>query len=213
MLDLLQSQQFGLFAVILFCIVFSLTFHEFGHAWTAKRLGDDTAERMGRLNLNPINHIDPMGLLLVVLVGFGYARPVPVNPANFTRPWADAAVAAAGPFMNLAIAVLAINLLVWGRAWEVDLLTGNGAQTLLLFLAQINVLLMLFNLIPMGPLDGHYIMEWLLPRRIARSYSEYNRRFGAWVFLGLIVLSIAGLPIFRWLIGVANGLLPWLVIG
>lgn len=213
MLSLLQSQQFGLFAVILFCIVFSLTFHEFGHAWTAKRLGDDTAERLGRLNLNPINHIDPMGLLLVVLVGFGYARPVPVNPANFTRPWADAAVAAAGPFMNLVIAVAAINLLVWGRAWEVGLLTGSGAQTLLLFLAQINVLLMLFNLIPMGPLDGHYIMEWLLPSRAARTYSEYNRRFGAWVFLALIALSIAGLPIFRWLIGVANSLLPWLVIG
>ena len=213
MLELLRTQQFGLFAVILFCIVFSLTFHEYGHAWTAAKLGDDTAKKAGRLNLNPLNHIDPMGLLLVVLVGFGYARPVPVNPANFSRPWSDAAVAAAGPLMNLLIAIVSINLLVWGRAYSVDWLTGSGAQTLLLFLAQINVLLMLFNLIPMGPLDGHYIMEWLLPRRLAGTYSEYNRRYGAWVFLALIALSIAGLPIFRWLIGVANQILPWLVVG
>ena len=101
MLSLLTQGHIGLFLIILFAIIFSLTFHEFGHAFTAKKLGDDTAEQMGRLTLNPVRHIDPMGLLLVVMVGFGYARPVPVNSRNLRYPWADAAVAAAGPAMNL----------------------------------------------------------------------------------------------------------------
>ena len=79
-IELLLQGQIALFATLLFAIVFSLTFHEFGHAASAKLLGDDTAEQAGRLTLNPIAHIDPLGLLMVVMVGFGYAKPVPVNP-------------------------------------------------------------------------------------------------------------------------------------
>ncbi|MEM9531892.1 MAG: site-2 protease family protein [Pseudomonadota bacterium] len=125
---MLTQGQVALFALLLFAIILSLTLHEFGHAWSAYALGDDTAKRAGRLTLNPIRHIDPMGLLMVVAVGFAYARPVPVNPRNFKKSWADAAVAAAGPGMNLLLAFLAINLLVHGRAAGVEWLAGPAQQ-------------------------------------------------------------------------------------
>ncbi|MDJ0652912.1 MAG: site-2 protease family protein [Xanthomonadales bacterium] len=211
MLSLLNQGHIGLFLIILFAIVFSLTFHEFGHAFTAKKLGDDTAEQMGRLTLNPVRHIDPMGLLLVVMVGFGYARPVPVNPRNLRYPWADAAVAAAGPAMNLLIAIVAANLAAAGVRYGIPALQGEAQSTLLIYLAQINVLLMLFNLIPLGPLDGHYVMEWLLPRNLSQRYHELNSQYGSYLFLVLIALSIMGVPIFRALIDMTRWVLPWIV--
>ena len=100
--------------MIIAALVISLSFHEFGHAWVAKRFGDDTAERAGRLTINPRAHIDPMGLLMVVIVGFGYAKPVPTDPRRFTSRYADLLVAAAGPGMNLLLAIVTINFYVLG---------------------------------------------------------------------------------------------------
>ena len=114
MIHLLQQGEWVLFAVIIAALVISLSFHEYGHAWVAKRFGDDTAERAGRLTLNPRAHIDPMGLLMVVIVGFGYAKPVPTDPRRFTSRYADLLVAAAGPGMNLLLAVVTINFYVLG---------------------------------------------------------------------------------------------------
>ena len=210
MIGLLFQGQIVLFAIILFVIVFSLTFHEFGHAWSAKLLGDDTAERAGRLTLNPVAHIDPIGLLMVMTVGFGFAKPVPVSPHRLRYAWGSAAVAFAGPFMNLVLAVVCVNLLVWGFNSQIAFLTSDGAATVLLFLARINLLLMLFNLIPLGPLDGHYIMHWLLPRDLALRYATFNQRWGTKVFLGLIVLSIIGVPIFSTLVGLSSQMMPYL---
>ncbi len=210
MLSLLQQGQFAVFAIILFAIIFSLTCHEFGHAASARLLGDDTAERAGRLTLNPIAHIDPMGLLMVVMLGFGYAKPVPVHPGKLRKSWGHAAVSFAGPAMNLLLAIVSVNLLVWGEANNSATLGSDGAQLILIFLAQINLLLMLFNLIPLGPLDGHYIMEWLLPPRLSHKYSQLNRAYGSWLFIGLIVLSIMGIPIFRSLMSLSQAILPYI---
>ncbi len=155
MIKLISQGQWLLFCVIMAAIVISLSFHEYGHAWVAKRFGDDTAERAGRLTLNPLAHIDPMGLLMVVFVGFGYARPVPTDPRRFTSRYADLLVAAAGPGMNLLLAVLSINVylltLKAGLIGSADL----GPRLFFVYLAQINLLLMVFNLLPIGALDGH----------------------------------------------------------
>ena len=212
MIGLLTQGELLLFAILLAAIVVSLSFHEFGHAACAKLLGDDTAERQGRLTLNPLAHIDPMGLLMVVVVGFGYARPVPVSPARLRHLWAEAAVAFAGPFANLILAALCVNVLVWGMTGEVSLLDGPAVQVFFLYLARINLLLMLFNLMPIGPLDGHYIMQWLLPPGLAVRYRELNRRWGSWALLGLILLAVAGVPVFSFLVGSIDRLLPFLII-
>ena len=196
MIGLLQSGRYELFVLLIIALVLSLSFHEFGHAAVAKWQGDDTAQRAGRLTVNPLAHIDPLGLLMVVLVGFGYAKPVPTDPRFFRSRLSDLYVAAAGPLMNLLLALVSWNayLLLLSAGWD-----NAGAQIFFTLLAQINLLLMLFNLIPLGPLDGHYILPHMLPRALSLRYRLFNARYGTAVFLGLIVLSVMGLPIFTYL--------------
>jgi Zn-dependent protease len=147
MLQLIYQGQWPLFLLITTALVISLTFHEFGHAATAKLFGDDTAQRQGRLTLNPVAHIDPMGLLMVVLIGFGYAKPVPTNPRNYTSRWASLLVAAAGPGMNLLVACVSINLYLIGLSADWSLFAGDGPRIFFTFLALINLLLMIFELL------------------------------------------------------------------
>ena len=208
MIQLLYQGQYALFLLILIALIISLSFHEFGHAYVAKRFGDDTAERAGRLTINPLAHIDPMGLMMVVFVGFGYAKPVPTNPRNFTSRWADLLVSAAGPGMNLVVAIVTINVYLIGLRLGWAGLAEPGPQFFFVFLAQINLLLMVFNLIPLGALDGHYILPYFLPRRMAERYRDLNARYGNIMLLGLIVLSIMGVPIFQNILVISRTLLP-----
>lgn len=211
MLQLISQGQWLLFLLITTALIISLTFHEFGHAATAKLFGDDTAQRQGRLTLNPVAHIDPMGLLMVVLIGIGYAKPVPTNPRNYTSRWASMLVAAAGPGMNLLVACASINLYLIGLGADWSLFSGDGPKIFFTYLALINLLLMLFNLIPLGPLDGHYIMPYLLPAPAAKKYEYYNARYGSYLFLGLVVLSILGVPIFSYLQEAGKAILPLII--
>lgn len=208
MVYLLWHGQYTLFAMLIFAIVFSLTFHEFGHAFVAKRFGDDTAERAGRLTLNPIAHIDPVGLLMVVLVGFGYAKPVPTDPRNFTRETADLWVSAAGPMMNLLVAIVTWNFFLYMVHSGVGGFANQTTFTFFLLIAKINLLLMLFNMLPVAPLDGHYIFPYLVPRSMRAGFIQFNQQYGPRLLLGLVVLSILGLPIFTWVSKVGDVLLP-----
>ena len=212
MIDLLIRGEIVLFLLILIGLVISLTFHEFGHAFMARVYGDDTAQRAGRLTLNPLAHIDPMGLLMVVVVGFGYAKPVPTDPRNFRSRWADLWVSAAGPGMNLLLAFLVVNFYVYGlkNGWE--FLEGHGQQFFFIYLARINLLLMLFNMIPLGALDGHYILPYFLPRELAFKYQVFNAQYGNIALMGLVMLSFLGIPVFRFVWSFAGQLMPVLVL-
>ncbi len=203
MIKLLFEQQYLLFVIITFALIFSLTFHEYGHAIVASLIGDDTAKRAGRLTLNPIPHIDPVGLLLVLVIGIGYAKPVPTDPRKFRTRWGILLVAAAGPAMNLLLAILATNIYLIGLKSGWPLFQGVGAYTFFTVLALINMLLMLFNLLPIGPLDGHYILPYFLPREMARKYLQINQRYGVYALLALIVLNYMGVPIVEsiWKVG------------
>jgi len=209
-IQLLFSGQIAVFVLLLVALVLSLSFHEFGHAYAAKRFGDNTAQRLGRLTINPIAHIDPMGLLMVMLIGFGYAKPVPTDPRNFNSFWAQPAVALAGPLANLIIAIIVYNLWLYGVQNNWESFTSAGAQQFIGILVTVNLVLMIFNLIPIGPLDGHYILPYFLPRKLSALYVEYNARYGHFVLLGLIVLSFAGLPIFSFILKVGYSLLPYI---
>jgi len=211
MIDILSQGRYTLFILTLLALVLSLCLHEFGHALAAKLYGDDTAQRAGRLTLNPVVHIDPMGLLMVIFLGFGYAKPVPTDPRKFKSRSGELVVSAAGPAMNLLLAVLSINLYVLGRQMGFDELQGSAPEIFFIRLAQINLLLMVFNLIPLGALDGHYILPYFLPERLALRYRYYNARYGNFVLLGFIVLSIMGLPVFKYVLSVSEYLLPLIV--
>ena len=211
MIQLLFQQQYALFILIMIALIISLTFHEYGHAIVAKLYGDDTAQKAGRLTLNPVAHIDLGGLMMVVLVGFGYAKPVPTNPANFSSRWATLWVSAAGPGMNLLVAIITINFYILGLQAGWSLFEGQGPQFFFIFLAKINLLLMLFNLIPIGPLDGHYILPYFLPRSLAMRYLYYNQRYGVYALFALIALSLIGVPILSTVLSIGNSLLPIIV--
>jgi len=185
-------------------LILSLSLHEFGHAWAAKLYGDDTAQRLGRLTVNPIAHIDPVGLLMVIMVGVGYAKPVPFDPRNFKSVWGIAGVAIAGPIANLIIAFVALNLFILGRknGWEF-FLTGTAEQFFPI-LIMVNLFLMLFNMIPLGVLDGHHILPYFLPKKIAYQYRELNAKYGMYALIGILVLSVIGVPILDVLRHAAN---------
>ena len=212
MIELIYRGEVLLFSLLLIALVASLTCHEFGHAVVAKWHGDRTAELAGRLTLNPLAHIDAIGLLMVVLVGFGYAKPVPTDPRNFRSERSDLWVAAAGPGMNLLLAALAWNVFLLLRGAGVEYFFTPGVETFFVILVQVNLLLMVFNLIPLGPLDGHYILPHLLPAGLARAYRHYNARYGVWVLLALVALALLGAPVFAYVMAFAAGLLPFITL-
>ena len=139
MVQLILQQQYALFILIMLALIISLTFHEYGHGIVAKFYGDDTAEKAGRLTLNPLAHIDAFGLLMVVLIGFGYAKPVPTNPAKFNSRWATLMVAAAGPAMNLILAIVVINFYRLGLQADWSLVQGEAPYFFFTFLCFCNI--------------------------------------------------------------------------
>jgi Zn-dependent protease len=158
--------------MIVIPLLLSLTVHEWAHAWSAHRLGDDTARTQGRLTLNPIPHIDPVGTLILPLLGipFGWAKPVPVNPMRFRRTvnmkTGMMLTAAAGPFSNVVLAVLsAVAFGLFARFVPESLSAGSGLglATLLTTMIVINVTLAIFNMIPIPPLDGSRVVDGLVP--------------------------------------------------
>ncbi len=208
MIQLIYQGEILLFALLIAALVASLSFHEFGHAFVAKLYGDDTAERAGRLTLNPIAHIDVVGLLMVIMVGFGYAKPVPTDPRNFRSKRADLWVAAAGPGMNLLLALVVWNGFLLLLAADVEAAFTPNTELFVVLLVRVNLLLMVFNLIPIGPLDGHYILPHFLPPAAAEAYRRYNARYGVYALLGLILLGVLGVPVFSYVMSIATALLP-----
>jgi len=176
----------------------ALTIHEYAHGWVADRLGDQTARLQGRLSLNPLAHLDPIGTIAIVLIGFGWARPVPVDVRYLRKPRRDMMlIAAAGPVSNLVMAALAAfasRMIPWGAlgmewAWVILPL-----RVMLYMGVGVNVLLAVFNLLPIPPLDGSRVLSGLLPLRQAISYS----RLEPYGFLLIFVLFFTGImdPVF-----------------
>jgi len=211
-LNLLMEGQVIVFALIVIAIILSLSFHEFGHAYAAKLYGDDTAQRLGRLTVNPISHIDPMGLLMVILVGIGYAKPVPFDPRNFKSMWGVAGTAVAGPVANLIIAFVTVNIFVFGSRAGWSLFDIPHVDTFFSILVQINLILMIFNMIPLGILDGHHILPYFLPKKLSQTYRDLNQRYGMYLLLGLLLLSVVGVPVLGFIHTAANWFLQLLIV-
>jgi len=178
-------------------LLFSLSVHESAHGWMALQMGDDTAARQGRITLNPLSHIDPFGTVLIPLLQFlysgipllGWARPTPVAGHNFRRlARGHVLVALAGPLSNLMLAVvftagLFVALRYFDLPW--DPREPELAVMLLTVGIQMNVVLALFNLVPLPPLDGSWIASWGLPRSISEPYDRIMEPYGQWILLAL----------------------------
>jgi Zn-dependent protease len=194
-----------LVSIVILPVLFAIIVHEVAHGWVAKRLGDPTAERLGRLTLNPLKHIDPFGtilvpgLLLLLRTGFvfGWAKPVPVTWSNLRHPKRDMAlVAAAGPVVNLIMAVgwgavVRLSLLLPGTAaWIAEPIKYMGLAGILA-----NVLLMVFNLLPLPPLDGGRVAVGLLPGPWAWRLSRVEP-YGFFILIALMVSGLLGVVIY-----------------
>ncbi len=199
-------------------VLIALTFHEFAHAWAANKLGDDTPRLQGRLNLNPLSHIDPMGFVFLIVAGFGWGRPVQIDPRNFNSKHsiskAEAIVSAAGPIMNfiLAFVFLIIYYLLFSVTNVLDALSVQWQQVIFLVITytiSINIGLGVFNLIPLPPLDGSKILMHFLPYN-GKQWFYNNQQIFYIIFLLIWITGLSSAilnPIFS---GVLNGM-NWIV--
>ncbi len=195
------------FLYILFALVVVITFHEFAHAYVAYLLGDPTAKKHGRVTLNPLAHLDPLGTILIFLAGIGWGKPVPVNRAYFKRPVAyEALVALAGPMMNLLIAVVVlVPLKYFGNYlnYELAMLLGT--------IFDVSILLFAFNMLPFPPLDGSKFVQLLIPRRFQHHYQFYLANASLYflaflIFDNFLLAKYFGFSVLSLLIG-------WIVVG
>ncbi len=192
-MDLVISLCARLF--VMFCI---LPVHEFAHAFVAYKLGDQTARLSGRLTLNPLAHIDPFGAILVVLAGFGYAKPVPVNPRNFKNQKGGMALTAlAGPLSNLIMSFLFMLCFcaVYRFAFVTEGSFASSIATFFMYASQINISLAVFNLIPIPPLDGSRIARLIIPDKYYYQNIVKYERYLVYAVLLLVLLGVFNTPI------------------
>ncbi|MEE8369803.1 MAG: site-2 protease family protein [Dehalococcoidia bacterium] len=205
-LDRLDNDPFAalvFFGALVTALVAGISFHEFSHAYVADRMGDGLPRRMGRVTLNPLAHLDPAGTLLLFLVGFGWGKPVMVNPAATRNPKASMAiVAGAGPVSNFFVAAVAGIPLNFGwvpwlspfnlRVIDRYLFVGFGFEEYvglyLSALVLISIILGVFNLLPLFPLDGHRVVPAFLSDEAAHSYMQFQARYGLFALIALIAL-------------------------
>jgi len=192
--------------LLLGAVLVATTCHEFAHALVADRLGDPTARQLGRLTLNPLAHLDILGTICFVLFGFGWAKPVPVNPRNFDNPRQGMLqVALAGPLANITVAAM-VGVIVRAVAQTV----APPVLAFLAIVAWINVILAVFNMIPVPPLDGSRVVEAVLPLEQAYAYARLQP-YGMLVLFLFLYTGIVGrvlIPVASWLYRFSTGGLP-----
>lgn len=183
LLNLLINDPLSFFLLAL-PLLYSIILHELAHGWVAYRMGDQTAKWLGRLSLNPLRHLDPVGTLMLFIFGFGWAKPVPVNFQNLREPRKGMIfVASAGIIANLMLAFLAFFL-----QRLLSPAPASVVATLLYYLAQINIMLASFNLIPIPPLDGSKILMGFSPPRLQYALSRLEP-YGFFILIGLLYLG------------------------
>lgn len=170
-------------------ILLALSFHEWAHAYAAYKMGDPTAQANGRLTLNPLRHIDPIGLLFLLLFRFGWAKPVPINPRNFNRPRRDEIIVSlAGVATNLILAFLTMGIYSF-CVIKLNFYNNILMQFLSVFYS-LNLGLCIFNLIPIYPLDGYHVLECLLIRKVGPSFFMWMERYGSIILIVLVLTRV-----------------------
>lgn len=208
-----------LLACMLPVMLISLTLHEWGHAFAAHKCGDDTARNLGRMTMNPLKHIDPIGFVMILLVGFGWAKPVPVNPRNYRNyKRGEAIVSLAGVTMNLLLAIaFSVAFVPLYRMYKQSFLYSSNPYPwlqnglliqIIMYGVCLNLALCLFNLLPFYPLDGYHVFELIFAKRLPLKVFSFLRRYGQFILIGLLlVFRLTG---FHPIAELANLVIDWL---
>ena len=183
--------DFQTFILTMGVLIIAITIHEFSHAITADKLGDPTPRGQGRISLLPPDHLDPLGTVMMVITtitgfGIGWGKPVMTNPRNFAHPRIDSGkVAIAGPISNI------LQALVFALLYRLTFTMAMGTPLAFFMRAGVlvNLSLAFFNMIPIGPLDGHWVIQAVLPSELAAKYQDWNRMYGGIVFLGAVLMA------------------------
>ena len=177
-------------------LAIAFTVHEFAHAYAAYKFGDMTAKNQGRLSLNPLRHIDPFGAIFIILVGFGWAKPVPVNRFFFKNPRMNSiVVSVVGPLSNLVLAFIGVLLVYIMNTTGIGYNVPDFIYTFFGIFIRLNVVLFVFNLLPFPPLDGYRIIEDLVPADIRPKMTQYEQ-YGALIFLILVITPLGDYTIY-----------------
>jgi Zn-dependent protease len=198
-------------SILTIALLVAITVHEFAHAWSAERLGDPTARLAGRMTLNPIPHLDPLGTIMLLIAGIGWGKPVPVDPFNFRHPRRDMAVTSfAGAAANLTLATILSLIIKISMFYRVvpELIINIVLQTIYL-----SVLLAIFNLLPIHPLDGSAVLTGLLPRDLAEDYDRFSHQYGLFILIFLIFPFFGAPLISRIIFPIINFILSLLLPG
>ena len=200
----LMSGGFDLLGLLLTIpgVLVAITFHEYAHAFAADKLGDDTARTQGRLSLNPLAHLDPIGVIMLIFAHIGWGKPVQINPNNFTRKMsittAEAIVSIAGPIMNFILAILFTIIFyllqIFAYDFALTVQTGNIIMTMIQYAIVVNIGLGVFNLIPLPPLDGSKILMAFLPYNAKRWFENHTQIFYI-IFLVIWITPLSGMLI------------------
>lgn len=190
-----MAERLSSFLYVIPGVIIALSFHEWGHAYAAFKMGDPTARNLGRMTLNPLAHIDPIGFLMMVVVGFGWAKPVPVNSNNYkSYKKGELVVSLAGVTMNLILAIVGAFLLSLffklGFSGRIELnrpaaITANLLNNFVF----LNLCLMLFNLLPIFPLDGFHVAEVLLSKYVGHKPFAFLKQYGQYILIAVLVLG------------------------
>lgn len=189
-----------LLVYLLPALLLSLTLHEWAHAYAAHLCGDDTAKMMGRMTLNPLAHLDIFGTICLLFAGFGWAKPVPVNSRNFrSYRKGTVIVSLAGVTMNFLL--LVVSSLIWFLGMKYLHLYNNEAfMYICMFFVSYNSVLMLFNLIPIYPLDGYHVLEILLGKYLPAKFFMWMRKYGNYLLIAVIIgMRFTSVSLFSWL--------------
>ena len=200
------------FLIWIIALLVAITVHEFAHAWSAERLGDPTARLAGRISLNPLNHLDPLGTLMLIIARIGWGKPVPVDPFNFRHPRRDMAITSfAGPAADLILAAV-LSIII-----RIAYFSLGPTATLIEILFQpiivLAVILAIFNLLPIHPLDGSAVIVGLLPQDLAEDYDRFSHQYGLFILIFLILPFFGAPLISRIVFPVVNFILSLLLPG
>ena len=195
-----------IFLVWILAVIFGITIHEFSHVLSAYWQGDNTGQSMGRLTLNPIKHLDLVGTIMIMFIGFGWGKPAPFNPYNLKyKKWGPALVSIAGPASNI-ISVIVFGLLLKLVFAFSDLGADNLLIAFLFALVQMNLILALFNLLPIPPLDGSKILFTIIPVKHSNAIM-FMERYGMWILLAVLIFGSSYLfafysMVYNWIVDV-----------